>query len=165
MESINLKAPDGEAPKSIKNADRITLADNESHKVSAWLSQINLVSRGFLSLSKSDIVNFILREHKSELTPKEIQRIRNDNYDPMKHLNLIAPQIKRALAENDLERVAELQQELRGVELSVIHQTHEKSSNRKSGSQRRRRKIATSKDANESEIASHQGIETVANDI
>lgn len=106
--------------KTEKPADRITLGKSESEKVIAWIQQINSSSKGFLSLSKSDVVNFIIRSFKDIFTAKEIQCLRADNYDPIKHLSWIAPQIKRALADKNFERVSELQEELRGVELSAI---------------------------------------------
>ncbi|MFN9068888.1 MAG: hypothetical protein ACK5V3_16800 [Bdellovibrionales bacterium] len=106
--------------KQSKNIERVTLGSEESDKVMAWLKQLHESSKGFLSLTKSDIVNFLIRDHKLELGPKELHQIRSDHYDPIRHINWIAPRIKEALQNQDQKLVADLQIELRSVELSVI---------------------------------------------
>lgn len=103
-----------------KSSDRATLNKTETAKVDQWLNQINESSKGFLTLTRSDVINFLIREHRDEFSPKELNKIRADNYDPIKHLTWIAPQIKAAIANGDVVRVAVLQQELRGVELSAL---------------------------------------------
>ena len=102
-----------------KSNDRVTLGKNESEKVERWLKQIMDSSKGFLALNKSDVVNFLIREHRDDLTAQQHKRLKLDNYDPIKHLNWLSPLIKEALVKGDISRVAELQDELRGVELSV----------------------------------------------
>ena len=120
MESLTdlpqLKEP---KPKG-KASDRATLGKTETAKVDQWLKQINDSSKGFLMLTRSDIVNFLIREHRAELSPKEFSKIRADNYDPIRHITWITPQIKAAISNGDLARVADLQMELRGVELNVV---------------------------------------------
>ena len=103
-----------------KSNDRVTLGKNESEKVELWLKQIDGATKGFLCLNKSDMINFLIREHRDDLSSQEHKRLKSDNYNPIKHLNWLAPLIKQALAKGDTVRVAELQSELRGVELSVI---------------------------------------------
>ncbi len=106
--------------KQQKNIERVTLGSEESDKVIAWLKQLNESSKGFLSLTKSDVVNFLIRDHKLELSSKELHQLRTDHYDPIRHINWIAPRIKEALQNQDQKLVADLQVELRSVELSVI---------------------------------------------
>lgn len=103
-----------------RKPDRATLGGPESAKLDRWLKQITEASKGFLTLSKSDLVNFLIREHRDDLLPKELVRIRSDNYDPVRHINWIMPQLKKALSENDISRISDLQSELRGIELSII---------------------------------------------
>ncbi len=105
---------------SAKPIERVSLGKFESEKVEQWLMQINDSSKGFLTLAKSDILNFLIRQHRDELQQKELLAVRAYHYDPIKHITWITPQIKAALAGGDSIRVAELQAELRGVELSVI---------------------------------------------
>lgn len=128
MESLTetiegLDTPLNEAPdhaqkaKSAKPQDRVTLGRTETDKVDGWLLQINSSSKGFLELSRSDIVNFLIRTHKPEFLAKELGQIRADHYDPIKHIAWIAPQIKNAISKGDDARVAELQTELQSVSL------------------------------------------------
>lgn len=123
MESLTNSSPDtvteSDTKVKSKQIDRVTLGKAEADKVTAWLAQLEDCSKGFLQLTKSDLTNFLIRKHHDELTKKEITQIRQYHYDPIKHLNWIAPQIKAALSKGDMARVAELQSELRGVELSV----------------------------------------------
>jgi len=118
MESLT-----GEKPiekEKAKPPERVTLGQEEGQRVECWLSQVNQFSKGYLSLSKSDIVNFLVRQHKDELSSKELAQIRTYHYDPVRHITWITPQIKQALHNGDMARVLELQEELRKVELSVV---------------------------------------------
>jgi len=151
MEQVKGPPPSEKA----KPPERVTLGQEEGQRVEAWLSQVHELSKGYLALSKADIVNFLVRQHKELLTPKELQQIRADHYDPVRHITWITPQIKRALQNGDMERVLELQEELRKVELSVV-----KSESRKpkalSGelnSPRRKRKPKNESVPNETEQA------------
>lgn len=98
--------------------DRATLGKPEAEKVNAWIKQVRESSKGFLDLTRSDLVNFLIREHKNELTPKEIAQIRADNYNPIRHINWITQELKIALSQNDLKMVGLLQAEIKGIELS-----------------------------------------------
>ena len=161
MESLTAQTEPSQT-KSPKPQDRVTLGQDEVKKVDSWLSQINLCSRGFLALSKADVVNFLIRQHKEEFLPKELLQIRADHYDPIRHINWITPQIKAALAANDLERVAELQEELRGVELSVIRKASLKGVNENGEGKilkRKRVKKQREQTANEADFTNENSLE------
>lgn len=100
--------------------DRVTLGAKESDLVAGWLAQAKEATKGFLDLSKSDIVNFILKDRGSELTSREIQRLRQQHYNPVKHLHWITPRLKAALGAGDVAAVAALQDEIKAIELSVV---------------------------------------------
>jgi len=106
--------------KPIKAPDRISVSSLEAQKLDSWLKQIHDASRGFLSISRSDLVAFLIRSHREELLPSEMKRLRADHYDPIRHIQWIMPQIKSALSAGDAARVGELQAELRSVELSLM---------------------------------------------
>jgi hypothetical protein len=108
-------------PKSpTKTVERVTLGKEEVEKVAAWLKQLEASSSGFLTLSRSDVVNFLIRDRKPELSPKEIQQIRVQHYDPISHLNWITPRLKEAIKKGDTDAVGSIQNEIRRIELSVI---------------------------------------------
>jgi hypothetical protein len=100
--------------------DRATLGKSEAEKVNAWIKQIKESSKGFLDLTRSDLINFLIRDHRDELTPKEIAQIRADNYNPIRHINWITQELKAALSQNDLKMVGLLQAEIKGIELSSV---------------------------------------------
>ena len=133
--------------------DRVTLGQAESQQTERWLSQVSEFSKGYLALSKSDLVNFLVRQHKETLTPRELAQIRADHYDPVRHITWITPQIKRALHNDDMARVLELQEELRKVELSVVKGASQKRKDpsREGNHPRRKRKTKSESMPNEAE--------------
>lgn len=151
--------------KSAKAQDRVTLGKFEVEKIEKWLEQINQSSKGFLSLTKSDVVNFILRCRREEFSSKELSQIRAAHYDLIRHIIWITPQIKEALASGNVSRVAELQEELRGVELSVVSEAMENYSqgvfsNEKVPAKRQKSKLKSkqkSMSENAEEVASPEG--------
>jgi hypothetical protein len=150
--------PESHSKKSIRSPDRVTLNAAETAKVDRWLKQVHEASRGFLDLSRSEMVNFIVKEHREEFVPAELKRVRSDHYDPIRHMQWIMPQIKEAWSRADHARVAELQEELRGVELSAVRSTDQTSPKdgleggcgAPIGESRRRRKQKARSDSNES---------------
>lgn len=119
---INEQAPRKAEPSTknpVKAVERVTLGRVEAERISSWIEQLGSASKGFLDLTKSDLVNFLIREHAQELSLKEIKGIRLNHYDPIRHINWIMPRLKEALAKNDSVQVAILQQEIKSIELSV----------------------------------------------
>lgn len=106
--------------KNKSQVDRASIGKLESEKLSGWLKQIQETSKGFLDLTKSELVNFLIREHKPELSAKELNQLRHDHYDPFRHISWITQELKTAIASNDKNMVARLQNEIKGIELSVI---------------------------------------------
>ena len=131
MESVNNNFS-GEAPavgstaenilkqKEKIQIERVTLGKDESDILNKWLMQIKGSTKGFLDLTKSDLVNFLIKSHSEDLSAKEIKKIRLSHYSLIKHLNWITPQLKKAYEENDIEQVRSLQLELRSLELGII---------------------------------------------
>lgn len=118
LETIPAKADANQKSKTMAATDRVSIGRIEADKLGVWLSQIQTTSKGFLDLTKSDLINFLIRDHKVELTPKELSQIRADNYDPVRHINWITQALKIALAKKDFVMVASLQEEIKSVELS-----------------------------------------------
>ncbi|MDR3608462.1 MAG: hypothetical protein P4M08_13925 [Oligoflexia bacterium] len=112
--------PTARKKKGPKNQERFSLSEVALSKLDGWCAVARDASRGFLSLSRSDLMSFLIGEHRDELSPSEVKRLRALHYDPIRHIQWITPQIKDALTQGDASRVAELQGELRGVELSIL---------------------------------------------
>jgi hypothetical protein len=100
--------------------ERVTLGKLEAERIAAWLAQIGEASNGLLTLSKADLVNFIIREHRTELSSRELSQIRRAHYDPIRHMDWITKALKTAIAASDTTMIAKLQAEIRGIQLSVI---------------------------------------------
>lgn len=103
-----------------KAVERVTLTSESADRVNAWLKQLEESSKGFLQLTKSDLVNYIISERKIDLSAREMQQIRQSHYDPVRHLNWITPRLKSALEQGDLKMVQALQAELKGIELTFV---------------------------------------------
>lgn len=136
--------------------DRVTLNKDESEKINTWIRQIKENSKGFLDLTRSDLVNYLIKSHLDVLTAKEIKKIRLAHYSLIKHLNWITPQLKKALDENNHEQVFALQAELRSLEIGVIQNAESKNDISKSNSLNTTKKqrvkkseIKTTEDRNE----------------
>lgn len=111
-----------DVPQPARSIERVTLGPEEADKVAALLRQVEETSKGFLQLSRSDVVNFLVREHRPELSTRELQQIRHHHYDPVRHLNWLTPRLKDAIQKNDVATVQALQAELRNIELTVVAQ-------------------------------------------
>lgn len=126
MESLNVKnsgqlssetVTESTIDKNKSAIERVTLGKDEAEKLNLWLNQIKSETSGFLEVSKSDLVNFLIRNHGEQLKAKEIRLIRTHKYDLVKHLNWLTPLLKRAIEDNDQERILALHSELKALEV------------------------------------------------
>lgn len=142
-------AHDSAHQKEKASIERVTLGKGESEKLNYWLTQIKSETSGFLEVSKSDLVNFLIRSHSENLKLKEIKLIRTHKYDLVKHLNWLTPLLKKAIEDNDHERVLALHAELKALEIKSGIKVTEKTNEPKT---KRSRKLRTKKlEANSSE--------------
>jgi len=99
--------------------DRVTITKEESEKLSRWLEQLKSETSGFLDVSKSDLVNFLIHNHAPALSKKEIKELRALKYDLVRHLNWLTPLLKKAIEDNDQEKIILLQAELKNIEIKT----------------------------------------------
>lgn len=154
LNKLEVKASESKNPdqKVKSQVDRVTLNKNESEKINTWLRQIKESSKGFLDLTRSDLVNYLIKAHIDLLTIKEIKKIRLAHYSLIKHLNWITPQLKKALEDNNHELVFQLQRELRSLEMGVIKNAESSSGGADSASLRTTRKHRVKKSKSEASI-------------
>ena len=119
MESltINSNAQDNllnktDDPLEKNKTERVSLGKEESEKLNQWLIQVKSETSGFLEVSKSDLVTFLIRSHSEHLKSKEIKSIKDQKYDLVKHLNWLTPLLKKAIEENNQEMISTLHTEL-----------------------------------------------------
>lgn len=126
MEQINLKNSEQTSSENVTDSvtdknkvpvERVALGKDEAEKINSWLNQIKSETSGFLEVSKSDLVNFLIRNHGDQLKAKEIKLIRTHKYDLVKHLNWLTPLLKKAIEDNNQERIIALHTELKALEI------------------------------------------------
>ena len=105
-----------------KAPDRIRLSPAHVAKVDAWIKQACEGKREFIVINRSDVVAFLVGDRPDALSSRDLQRLRTQRYDPIRHIAWLMPQLKTALGSGDAETVSALQTELRSVELAVIDQ-------------------------------------------
>ncbi len=154
------KSPDQKIKSQV---DRVTLNKDESEKINTWLQQIKESSKGFLDLTRSDLVNYLIKSHLDVLTAKEIKNIRLAHYSLIKHLNWITPQLKKALEDNNHELVFSLQRELRSLEIGVIKNAEGASSETEKSGLNTTRKQRVKKSKSEDGVDENQNNQTENN--
>jgi len=149
-----------------QSSDRAVIGKAESLKLQMWIEQIKESTRGFLNPTKSDLVNFLIREHKEELTSREMTQIRSLNYDPVKHINWISQELKAAYSKPDFEMVALLQSELKQIELSPsAHRSiHDDSVTASTGQKRKRKRANKSADRRDDDAESERTFDAESDD-
>ena len=163
MESVKNNLIDDARPNSTNKSvaqkeksviERVTLGKDEAEKLNHWLVQIKSETSGFLEVSKSDLVNFLIRSHADQLKSKDIKLIRTHKYDLVKHLNWLTPLLKKAIEENDRERILALHTELKALEIKSGIKVAQKTSEPKIKKPRKLRakksEVNSSEDNNES---------------
>ncbi len=105
--------------KNKNTIERVTLGKDESEKINQWLNQIKSETSSFLEVSKSDLVNFLIRSHSEHLKLKELKLLKAQKYDLVKHLNWLTPILKKAIEENDQAKILFLHAELRALEVKT----------------------------------------------
>jgi hypothetical protein len=147
--------------KSSASQERVTLSNIESVTLERWAAQVKEATKGFLEVSKSDLVNFLIRDHKEDLSTKELTGLRAHLYDPLKHINWITQELKKALAQNDFAMVSVLQAEIRAVEVVTPKATSSESINAPDAAlnpvRRRRRKTETKESSQNAETKPEAG--------
>lgn len=103
MESVNL-----ESKQQPQKVDRVVL-DIESIAVVQKISdQIQNALGDLVQLSQKDIINFIIQERSSELTPLEISKIENQHFDIVRALKRATQEAIKAKQDGHEIRMDEL---------------------------------------------------------
>lgn len=76
--------------------DRVTLSKDEGEKLDRWLEQIQTTFNGLLKLNKSDLVNYLVNEHKSELAKKELKKLKSIHFNQVKFATWALGRLKEA---------------------------------------------------------------------
>ena len=88
-----------ESPADSDNVDRIVLRRIECGKLDRWVSNLNERFDGMIRITKSDLANFIIRQHPEDLSPDEVSLIESEFYDEVRWLNWALGKIRQAKKE------------------------------------------------------------------
>ncbi|MBK8203067.1 MAG: hypothetical protein IPK68_12360 [Bdellovibrionales bacterium] len=70
--------------KKPKAINRITISDDLREKLRSLTDQANEALEGITVLSRSDVINYILKDHSGEFSNKELQDIRSLHFNELK---------------------------------------------------------------------------------
>ena len=87
---------DNRQGKRSKATDRVVLTNPESDKVQKWMQMLNEHLDGAVRLTRSDLVNFIIREHSDDFSDLEIKKIESEFYSEIRWLNWATAKVRTA---------------------------------------------------------------------
>ena len=93
------KSVDNKVAKNSDNVDRIVLRRFEQQRLSLWVDKLNEKFDGAIRLSKSDLANFLIRHHESDLTEDEIRNVESEFFDEVRWLSWALNKIRSAKRE------------------------------------------------------------------
>tara|TARA_B110001454_G_scaffold155806_1_gene145094 strand:+ start:2810 stop:3262 length:453 start_codon:yes stop_codon:yes gene_type:complete len=82
--------------KIYKPLERVTIEDELKDKLNSLTTAANLSLQGIAEVSKSDVVNLILKLHSGELSKMETDEFRKTHFDVFKCLSWLQTQAKDA---------------------------------------------------------------------
>lgn len=78
------------------NTERIVLRKEEQQKLEVWINELNNKFDGMIRLTKSDLANFLIRQHADSLSEGEVLRLEAEHYDEVRWLNWALGKIREA---------------------------------------------------------------------
>lgn len=76
--------------------DRVTLGKEAAERLDHWLEQIQNAFNGLIKLNKSDLVNYLVSEHKTDLAKKELKKLKSTHFDQVKFAAWALNRLKEA---------------------------------------------------------------------
>lgn len=101
-------ATEAPLPSQTDPVDRIILKREERDKLDRWLQSLTQKYDGMIKFSKSDLANFLIREHSENLSELEAKLLGAEHYDEMRWINRAVEKVrlaKRSGAELTLEEL------------------------------------------------------------
>lgn len=87
------RAIDGAAADAV---DRIVLRRVENDRLQGWVAALNARFDGMIRVTKSDLANFIVRQHSDSLSESEIKTIETEMFDEVRWLNWALAKVRQA---------------------------------------------------------------------
>ena len=90
------------------HADRVVLGEVEANILTKWINDFNSKAEGIVKISKSDLVNYLIAHHTSNISNEEIQQIASRYYDEARWLNWSLAKIKESQKQGIIYRLEDL---------------------------------------------------------
>ncbi len=82
--------------RSPENVDRIVLRRMENDRLQSWTVSLNERFDGMIRVTKSDLANFLIRQHAENLSEPEIKLIEAELFDEVRWLNWALTKVRQA---------------------------------------------------------------------
>ena len=102
-----------------KQAERVAIAENLREKLKSLTCQDNEELKGIASLTKSDIINFILKSHGDSFSENDLRSLRVTHFDEIKFSHWITAQLKEAQAKGQSVTIKELMEQNQSLYASL----------------------------------------------
>ncbi len=79
-----------------ENVDRIVIRRVENDLLQGWVNGLNARFDGMIRVTKSDLANFLIRQHDPSLSDAEAQSIQAELYDETRWLNWAIAKLRQA---------------------------------------------------------------------
>lgn len=98
------------------SVDRIILKRDTRDKLDRWLRLLTDKYDGMIKFSKSDLANFVIREHAESLSELEIKLLAAEYYDEMRWINKAIEKVRHAKRRGVSLTLEELMEKRRPIE-------------------------------------------------
>ncbi len=78
-----------------RHDDRVTLDVETLQRMDAWIEQVKAATKG-VAVSRKDLVNWMVRQHDSHLSPDELAALRSKFFDEVRFLQQTIREVKAA---------------------------------------------------------------------
>ena len=109
-------ASEASLPSQTDPVDRIILKREERDKLDRWLQGLTQKYDGMIKFSKSDLANFLIREHSENLSELEAKLLGAEHYDEMRWINKAIEKVRQAKRSGFQLTLEELMEKRRPIE-------------------------------------------------
>ena len=111
-----LLSADSTVAEPTDSVDRIILKRDTRDKLDRWLQQLTDKYDGMIKHSKSDLANFLIREHAESLSELEVRLVGAEYYDEMRWINRAIEKVRQAKRSGASLTLEELMEKRRPIE-------------------------------------------------
>lgn len=137
---------------SAETVDRIVLRRVENNLLQGWISALNVRFEGMIRVTKSDLANFLIRQHAETLSEAEINLIEAELFDEVRWFNWAIAKVRQAKKQGLSLSLTDLMAKRQSIQVR-------KDSGAKHAKQRRRKQPSLEPDPVDEEKADYSSLE------